>query len=74
MWEVVGNGDELVPRPRTEPMFLLDASAYLQIFEGVRLYVRGENLTLTQAISARHPFGARPNRPFLVQGGVKIEI
>ncbi len=74
MWEVVGNGDELVPRPRTEPMFLLDASAYLRIFEGVRLYVRGENLTLTQAISARHPFGARPNRPFLVQGGVKIEI
>lgn len=74
MWEAVGSGDELVPVPRTEAMFLLDATAYLQIFEGVRLYVRGENLTLTQVITARHPFGARPNRPFLVQGGLRLSL
>ncbi len=74
MWEAVGNGDELRPPPQTDPVFLLDATAYVRIFEGVRLYARGENLTLTQAIAARRPFGARPNRPFLVQVGLKIEL
>lgn len=74
MWEAVGNGDEVVPVPRTDGHFLLDATAYLQVFEGVRLYVRGENLTLTQAIVSRRPFGARPNRPFLIQAGLTLEI
>lgn len=74
MWEAVGNGDESTPVPRTDPQFLLDAMAYVRVFEGVRIYARGENLTLTQAIVARHPFGARPNRPFLVQLGLRLEI
>lgn len=73
MWEAVANGAERNP-PRTDLLFLLDATAYVRLFEGVRLYARGENLTLTQAIVARRPFGARPNRPFLLQLGLKIEI
>lgn len=74
MWEAVGSGDEPIPVPRTDAMFLLDATAYVQLFEGVRLYVRGENLTLTKAIVSRHPYGARPNRPLLVQGGLQLSL
>lgn len=74
MWEAVGNADRASPPPRTDPLFLLDATAYVRLFEGVRLYARGENLTMTQAIVARRPFGARPSRPFLLQLGLRIEI
>jgi Fe(3+) dicitrate transport protein len=74
MWEAVGNGDELTPVPRTDPYFLLDAAMYLRPFEQLRIYVRGENLTNTQAIVARRPFGARPNRPLLIHVGVAIEF
>jgi Fe(3+) dicitrate transport protein len=74
MWEAVGNGDERVPPPQTDPVFLLDASAYVQVFQGIRIYVRGENLTYAQTIAARRPFGARPNRPLLVQVGLRLEL
>ena len=70
MWEAVGRGDD--PVPRTDPLFLLDATAYLQLLERVRLYVRGENLTVTEVIASRRPFGARPNRPFQIQVGVRV--
>ncbi len=56
----------------TDAQFLLDATVYLQVFDNLRLYVRGENLTLTQVVAARRPFGARPNRPFQIQGGLRI--
>ncbi len=72
MWEAAARGDEANPPPRTDPLFLLDATAYLQIFEGMRLYLRGENLTNSQAIVSRRPFGARPNRAFSIQGGVRV--
>jgi Fe(3+) dicitrate transport protein len=74
MWEAVGNGDEPTPPPRTDPLFLLDATSYLQLFDDLRIYVRGENLTFTQAIVSRRPFGARPNRPFAIQVGLQLSI
>ncbi|MGF1468892.1 MAG: TonB-dependent receptor domain-containing protein [Sandaracinaceae bacterium] len=67
--DVDGDGLET----KTQPYFLLDATVYLQVFENLRVYVRGENLTFTQRIVSTRPFGARPNRPFLVQGGVRVE-
>lgn len=73
MWEAVGRGDDATV-PRTDPYFLLDAIAYLRIFDHMRLYVRGENLTYTRAIVSRHPFGARPTRPFQLQVGVRVDI
>lgn len=73
MWEAVRREDDRPP-PRTDDAFLLDATAYVQVWEGVKLYVRGENLTLTQNITARHPMGARPGRPFLLQGGVRLDL
>ena len=56
----------------TYDQFLLDATVYLQAFENLRVYVRGENLTMTQAVAARRPFGARPSRPFQLQVGVRV--
>jgi Fe(3+) dicitrate transport protein len=72
MWEGVGQGDD--PTPRTDAAFLLDASLYVQVLEPLRLYVRGENLTYTQAIASRRPFGARPVRPFQFQAGMQINL
>ena len=73
MWEGVGQGDASRV-PRTDPYFMLDAMAYVQIFEELRVYVRGENLTLTQAVASRRPFGARPTRPFQLQAGLRLEL
>ena len=73
MWEGVGQGDDSTV-PRTDAYFLLDANVYVQIFREMRLYVRGENLTMTQAIAARRPYGARPTRPFQIQGGVQLRM
>ena len=73
MWEGVGQGDDSLV-PRTDALFLLDASLYVQIFREMRLYVQGENLTMTQVIAARRPYGARPNRPFQIQGGVQLSL
>jgi Fe(3+) dicitrate transport protein len=74
MWESVGSAADTSPPPRTDAAFLLDASAYVEVHPGVRLYLRGENLTNAQTISARRPFGARPNRPLLVQGGLRVDL
>ncbi len=71
MWEGVGQGDD--PVARTDAIFLLDASVYAQLWGPVRIYVRGENLTLTQAVASRRPFGARPSRPFQVQVGISLK-
>ena len=72
MWEqVAAPGDDL---PRTDAVFLLDATFYLGVLEHLRIYVRGENLTFSQAVASRRPFGARPVRPFQIQGGVKLEF
>ncbi|MFK7988073.1 MAG: TonB-dependent receptor family protein, partial [Sandaracinaceae bacterium] len=72
MWEGVGQGDD--PVARTDALFLLDAAAYVQLVDQVRLYVRGENLTYGQSIASRRPFGARPSRPFMIQGGVRVGL
>ncbi|MGE0785595.1 MAG: TonB-dependent receptor family protein [Sandaracinaceae bacterium] len=56
----------------TDDQFLLDANLYIQVFQNLRVYVRGENLTLSTAVAGRRPLGARPVRPFQVQVGVQI--
>jgi Fe(3+) dicitrate transport protein len=55
----------------TDEQVYLDAMASVEIFSGIRLYVRGENLTDSRPIVARRPFGARTGRPLLVQGGLE---
>lgn len=83
MWEQAGQGtpetavsdlDGDGVETLTEAFALLDATAYVRLFEGMRVYVRGENLTLTRAITSRRPFGARPNRPFMLMAGLRASL
>lgn len=76
MWEQAGQGEPDLGEGEalTDAYFLLDAVVYVQLFEGIRAYVRGENLTDTRAVASRRPFGARPNRPLMVQGGVRVDL
>jgi len=58
----------------TDRYAMLDATAFYQLLEHFRLYLKGDNLTNNQPIVSRRPFGARPNKPLLVQIGVKWEL
>ena len=61
----------LQPLPDTDGYFVLDVVGRVR-FEPVEAYVRLQNVTNTQAIVARRPFGARPNAPFSFQIGVQV--
>jgi Fe(3+) dicitrate transport protein len=70
MREIAGQG---TPRPGTltDPYFLLDASAKVRVVKHVELYVNGRNLTNTEYIASRRPFGARPGAPIWFMVGVR---
>jgi Fe(3+) dicitrate transport protein len=62
------------PQPRellTDEQFYLDAVARVEVYEGVSLYVRAENLLDARPVVSRRPFGARTGRPLLVQAGLE---
>ncbi len=59
------------PLPDTDGYFVLDIVGRVR-FEPVEAYVRLQNVTNTQAIVARRPFGARPNAPFSFQIGAQV--
>lgn len=71
MREQAGQGDA---GERTDDYVMVDAVAWWQAIERLRIYVRGENLLNDQPIASRRPFGARPIRPFTVQIGAKVEF
>ena len=73
MREVAGQG-ELEPGLYTDRYALLDVALFYQVLAKLRIYVKGDNLTNSQPIVARRPFGARPNKPLLVQAGFKWEL
>jgi Fe(3+) dicitrate transport protein len=73
MREVAGQG-ELTPGLYTDRYAMLDAVASYTILKGLKVYLRGDNLTNSQPIVARRPFGARPLKPLLVQAGIKWEL
>ncbi|MBX7191931.1 MAG: TonB-dependent receptor [Sandaracinaceae bacterium] len=58
----------------TDEQFYLDLMASVEVFPGIRLYVRGENLTNSAPIVSRRPYGARTGRPLLVQGGLEASF
>ena len=64
----------ILPGEGTDEQFYVDAMASVEIHEGIRLYIRGENLTNSSPIVSRRPFGARTGRPLLVQGGLQAEF
>jgi Fe(3+) dicitrate transport protein len=61
----------LQPLPDTDGYFVLDVVGRIR-FEPVEAYVRLQNLTSTEAIVARRPFGARPNAPLTFQIGAQV--
>lgn len=63
----------LQPLPDTDGYFVLDVVGRIR-FEPVEAYVRLLNLTSTEAIVARRPFGARPNEPLMFQLGVQVSF
>jgi Fe(3+) dicitrate transport protein len=73
MREEAGQG-ELATGKYTDRYALLDAALFYQVLARLRIYVKGDNLTNNQPIVARRPFGARPNRPLLVQVGFRWEL
>jgi Fe(3+) dicitrate transport protein len=57
----------------TDEYLMLDAVARVNnILPGFSVYVRGENLTDTAPIVSRRPFGARTNKPFMLQLGFEV--
>lgn len=58
----------------TDEQFLLDAGAFYQVLEPLRLYCNVRNLLDAQYVVARRPYGARPNAPRWVQVGVKLSF
>jgi Fe(3+) dicitrate transport protein len=61
----------LQPLPYTDGYFVLDVVGRLR-FEPVEVYLRLLNVTNTEAIVARRPFGARPNMPLMFQLGLQV--
>jgi Fe(3+) dicitrate transport protein len=73
MRDVAGIGPPAA-HERTDDIFYLDATASVHLGPGLRIYVRGENLTDARPIVSRRPFGARSGRPLLVQTGLELDI
>jgi Fe(3+) dicitrate transport protein len=48
--------------------------ASVEIFSGIRLYVRGENILDVRPVVSYRPYGLRTGRPFLFQGGLEASF
>ena len=73
MRETAGQGEPL-PGEVTDAFVVFDALASLRVTDEIAIYGKVENLLNQDYIVSRRPFGARPGRPRLVYGGVKIKI
>lgn len=71
MREQAGQGDEGL---FTDDYVMVDLLTSYQVLEFLKVYAKAENVTMSEPLVSRLPFGARPGRPFLVQGGLKAEF
>lgn len=71
MREVAGQGAD---EARTDTQVILDTLLSVQLFDRFTLYGKVDNLLNQRPIVARRPFGARPTRPLMVQGGIRWEL
>jgi len=55
----------------TDPIVMLDALAFYEIFRDAEVYVKGENLTNARPVASRRPYGARPARPLMAHVGFR---
>lgn len=58
----------------TDEQFYLDAVAHVEVWNGIRLYVRAENILDVRPVVSYRPYGLRTGRPFLFQGGLEAEF
>jgi Fe(3+) dicitrate transport protein len=72
MRDVPGQG-EAPPEQLTDAQAVVDAVASYQVFPGVRIALRGDNLLDQRAIVSRRPFGARPGKARSVLLSVELE-
>ncbi len=70
MREVAGQGAS-PNEPRTDPSFMLDATARVSLAGTGHVYISVRNLLGADDIAARLPFGARPVAPRWIQVGTK---
>jgi Fe(3+) dicitrate transport protein len=54
---------------QTDAYFMLDAAAHYRVVPQGRLYLQLRNITGTDPIVSRRPFGARPPNPFMAMVG-----
>lgn len=73
MRELAGQG-ELLPERTTDTYAMLDLAAQYRFATSWQAYLRVDNVTNSQPLSARAPQGARPSRPFMTQLGLKIDL
>jgi Fe(3+) dicitrate transport protein len=71
MREVAGQGTP-EPGDATDSIFMVDAAFHIDVW-GLRLYTKLDNALNEQSIVARRPYGARPNKPLMIQAGVKLD-
>lgn len=71
MREVAGQG-EYDPRWATDALPVLDLHAGFKLTDWAELYFDARNVLDSHAIVGRRPFGARPNAPRTMLGGLKL--
>lgn len=73
MREVAGRA-KLADTVSTNAQYLVDVTAKYHVFRWMSVYVNGRNLGDSAFIVSRRPYGARPNAPRWVQGGLELRF
>jgi Fe(3+) dicitrate transport protein len=63
-----------VPTESTDGYIVLNLSGEYEVTPGARLFVSIQNLANSVHVVARHPAGARPGLPRLIQAGLKVSL
>lgn len=73
MRDVAGQG-AIAANERVGGYFVLDASAEVRVLGRLAIYCQGGNLTASQYVVSRRPYGVRPGAPLTVMVGVKLSM
>ena len=57
----------------TDAFATLDLAGSVYLVDTLKLYARIDNVTGSQALASRRPYGARPIKPFLALAGLRFE-
>ena len=73
MRDVAGQG-HIPANERIDSFVVADLMLYWDFTKRGRLYLGIDNFADNEYMVSRRPFGARPGKPFLVQGGIKYHF